>query len=328
VPEIVANGTELGMVWVTSGVDGQGVHFARLRPDLSLISETICLTAVDRSIDDYGATLAPTASGWIVASATSYYAGRGNLSVIALDPEGNIRAERHGPPVYGVALTEREGGGPLLLYYKNSHVDDAAGTTPEVWGELVDDDGNATVPPFRVFDLIDYATQAVFVDNGFLVTGERKDALQLARVELDGTARVVNILPPSDGASTLLSNGGEARLVHHDHSQTDGPQWDRWQRIRGDGVLLGAPVPLPDGPFLFSSPGIMVGDRTVLVRDYRSPRLLRLDATGAQILPWVRINQAGNVVGPSMTRLGDEIFAAWRSYNYGYHLSVARLKPF
>jgi hypothetical protein len=79
---------------------------------------------------------------------------------------------------------------------------------------------------------------------------------------------------------------------------------------------------------LFSSPGIMVVDRTVLVRDYRSPRLLRLDATGAQILPWVRINQAGNVVGPSMTRLGDEIFAAWRSYNYGYHLTVARLKPF
>ncbi len=119
-PALAATATELAVVWMEAN-PGIQLHFTRLSPDLSVISDT-CLMGLT-SPDDYAPGLkrfsaAASTSGWLIA-----IPHEDGLTVASVDPAGTLKSRRTTPfsaTYVGIdhmaVLVARPDGNPLLAW--------------------------------------------------------------------------------------------------------------------------------------------------------------------------------------------------------------------
>jgi hypothetical protein len=322
---LATNGTEIAMAWVLFGQQGS-LHFALLRRDLSVISETPCVLAGDFLSARPNVTIAATPSGWIVVAVNR--AGIANdtfpttMAIVTLDRQGRVTGTRQAGGGANTRLYGRDDGGPLLTYAPNP-VPFQEIALREHWAVMLNEDGTEAWPPVRLTNLVSLGQRAggAFVGGAFLVatagapTPGADTTTELVRVDLTGQVTSVGALSTGQKKAHIAWNGREARILY-------GASYNwAWQRIDAFGAALGPPVNLPDLGFDDEPRLALVGDSTIVL--VRANVLTR----PANLLTLTRFAQDGNlIVGPigvatqtdvyqprDMLSIDNDIYVGWES---------------
>ena len=199
---LAATDQEIGVAWISQDGGQPEAWFARLAPDLSLISKTgpfapTCPQSV---------ALAARPGGWVLA--TGWYTG---VVVHALDATGKLSATTFASNTGSMpSLGQRSADGPLLIWNEGK----ALGVA------LVSADGATVTPKPKIVlpqEIVTEVPPAVaFVGDGFLVAIRSGSRVVVARVEADGswTGGIKQPAPESTEYASLAASGGDARLTY------------------------------------------------------------------------------------------------------------------
>jgi hypothetical protein len=331
---LAANGTELGLVWLTHEFEGtvpnvqrgatRTIRWARLAADLSVIAEST-LTPPPPFLPGQtvgGAALLATSAGWMFAFGTN-----GHIHILMLDASGAIVSSRDVGEGSSPNLVGRDGGGPLLIFNKL-----ASGTRDTQWFTLLGPDGTEAVAPAQITDAMDFPEAAgVFVGDGFLVSQFSQSGFRIARIELTGQIAVVTTQVPPSRVSlpSLVWDGTFARLVYSSIGDTF------WQRVESSGQLSGSPVALSLSTV--KAVGIPPSStETIVLGNWLQS--MRVDAAGAVLHGPVTVSTGETSSGHRLAPLGKDLFAAWYdsggtrypgnvTVTLGSRITVARINP-
>jgi hypothetical protein len=343
---LAATATEVDVAWieVAASVPSPDLHFTRLRPDFTLLSDTRCFGPAD----SYGVGIASLGAGWVVGTlnGTSTSTG-GGVYLVRLDTQGGIQGSRvlagEAHPPYSFRLTTGPSGGALVTwvegYTANGSLLDNVGT---LYAELLAPDGSSAWSAVSVGPDVENWS-AVSTGDGFVLavqwnpgstqvplTADR--SIQLFRLGLDGSLSTGGSIPGQDPAQVGLAwNGSEARLWYQ-ASEVDPDsglpnEGSQLQRVAQDGSLLGPPVAvetIEDGPMLLFAAG---ADTVMLKSVYGVQYLVRFAASGAAAWPQVPAVQAGSGgAGLDMVPQGGDAVIAWGE-STGLSLERIRISP-
>jgi hypothetical protein len=310
---LAASDGQLALAFISRG---SGVHFLRLRADLSVDSETTCLgPARPESV-----SLAPTPGGWLLAVSTARPPA---VYLIPLGQDGRLRAPMRtlSLTVGGRLLAARPDGGPLLAL---GRVVDAAVPVPE--SVMLDPLGNEVTPRLPIEPRL-----AVWTGDGTLVAMSGNGAV-LTKLGLDGREVARRNLGPTAAITALTWTGSEARATFITQGLPEAGGY--WIRLRGDGAPVGAPVALRLTRDQLNTPLSLAahGDDSFLLTSQNGIggpwlELRRLDLDGVSG-PAVRLSHAPNMYSKGqLVRHGDDLLAAWDEQNGLGRYIIARLTP-
>jgi hypothetical protein len=310
---LAANEGQLALAFISRG---SGVHFLRLRADLSLDSETTCLgPARPESV-----SLAPTPGGWLLAVGTTSPPA---VHLISLGQDGRLRAPMRtmSLTVGGRLLAARPDGGPLLAL---GRVVDAA--VPVSESVMLDPLGNEVTPRLPLEPRL-----AVSTGDGILVAVNGNGAV-LTKLGLDGTEGARRNLGPTASITALTWTGSEARATFITQGLPEAGGY--WIRLRGDGAPLGTPVALRLTRDQLNTPLSLVArgdDSFLLTTQYGTGgpwlELRRLDLDGVSG-PAVRLSHLPSMYSRGqLVRRGDDLLAAWDEQNGLSRYVIARVTP-
>jgi hypothetical protein len=316
-----ANGSEVAAVWLAKnyGNAAPGLHFARFRPDLSLIAETASCVGPANPIEPAATA---TTSGWLVALASGSDAAGYEIHLLSFDQAGAFRGDRTVASGVLPALIPDSNGGALLAWANLP----ASGTSfTTVHAESVDTSGAATGPIRTVFaNGSDHGYFAgSFVGDGFLFAvhvypDPDHEALQLLHMDRNGgISSGASVGGSQFGPPSLAWTGSEARLTYEVFfTTTSGSRPGTfWRRTTGSGSLMGDAVLLDDGNNAYGAFAIasLANDSVVL----KAPNFGEIDSldivrvTGAGALS-AAIPVAREAIGsPALLALGNAVVVGW-----------------
>ena len=317
---IAAGDSEVGLAWAHDEATGPVLSFARLSPDLQVISSTIIEQETSGPCQSRWRQIAvaPTASGWLVA-----VGGEPEVFVIALDlagqPVGRTVLDRLELYAYATLdsiplLVPRPDGGPLVFWLANGRARRAA---------VVSADGRSATAPV---DLPMNGTASVlpmgaaYLQGAFHVVAPRGEVdphrgVKMVRITPQGTiASAIDLL--SDESlfiAGVAAGANDIRLLYTSWNTEDDAFFFR--RISPTGELLTPAVRLGgarDGRF--TNP-LAVGNDTVVlsspVGELGWARLTSDGTIGSRGL----LAKAPHVYGMLyLTESGSQLLAAWPQY--------------
>jgi hypothetical protein len=275
---VAATADEIGLAWISTTAGGPELWFARLTPDLSLITKTGPIAAnCPGSI-----ALATRPGGWELAT-SAYEQG---VQLFAIDAAGTVTGRKQiTPSGHGATFGERPGATPLLAW-----IDDKGSF---LGTEIVSADGLSATPPVQIpmpGGVVDSFVSSVYVGGGFLVATRSYNRIVVARVETDGSTTGTLTDPTPDEAEfpALASAGNEARLVYGHFAGS--PVTVELVRLDAQGKALASPIVVGSAPAYYdiAYPVAAGTDTLVVLGNYTGGVDL------AQHLDVVRVDQAGN----------------------------------
>jgi hypothetical protein len=316
---LAASATEIGLAWA----DGNGaLHFTRLQANLSVLSDD-CIAAL--SFD--AVSVASTSTGWLVAAHGHEADMEGGIFLYPLDRTGTaigsrqfLRAPQNGGSPCGFrnftggpTLSRALTGNRMLLSWREDSLDAFFGKW--LGSQVLAEDGHVVGMQGR----LDVGTSIVALADGFEAAGNNNGGPRLLHIALDGTVREDAMLPSLD--STILAwSGSTIRLLYRTSppypSTQPGPTFV--QRISAAGALLGNPTPidagagndLDDDTLLALGPDSVV-HVTQSANSHHSEALVRLDSTGAPVLPPLSVAHANSALKLQTVAQGSDAVVAW-----------------
>ncbi len=321
---LAASDTEIGLAWD----DGNGtLHFTRLGANLTVLSdECVPGTTFD------ALAVVSTSIGWLVA-ARGNEGSRSGIFLYPFDRTG--RASGAQKVVWG----PQNGGSPCgWTMFIGTWVQHVFIVGEQLQSQLLTDDGH-TVGPQAMLGT--RATAIVATNDGFEVVANDYNGAGLSHIALDGTVREDARLP-SLASLNLAWSGSTIRLLLQTPGQYGGPSPNPengfLQRISAAGALLGNPTrvdagkgyALDDDTLLALGPDSVV-HTTQGANSHYSEELVRLDPSGARVMPPVTVVRANYAVSLQTVAQAGDAVVAWSPASSEGHarieLARVRLAP-
>jgi hypothetical protein len=329
---LAATTSEVDVAWVeiAATVPTQDLHFARLRPDFTVLSDTRCFGPADAS----GVGIAPLGNGWVVGTLTGSDTNvGGGLYLQRIDSTGHLLGSRtiatDDKSPFEFRLTAGPNGSALATWLEGS----PNSSVGNLHAELVSADGSSAWTAVNVGTNVE-SWSAITTGDGFLVAAEwdpglgaspltASRSIQLLRLGIDGSLSSGGNIPVVDPTTVyLLWSGTQGRLWYTPNSgSTDASQV---QTLAKDGTLIGSPagVELPSAQGAEALVAVGASDALVLTLAGGTQYLARLGATGLPVWPEVTAARAvGN--GLDMVLQNGDAIVAWGD---GTALSFERIR--
>jgi hypothetical protein len=346
VVRVTVRDTEAGIVWLSRTLDGSSeIGFARLGPDLSVLSQT-AIGGVDEATNRvYDVSLATMPTEWAV-----FASRQRDVKVVYLDGDGHQKATTLVLPDMGrVSVGSRPQGGPLLSWMVDVPQDAGVAPTPApgmdaiavapnpplffTRAALLADDGTSLSTPVTLMDHTpDIDRDIAFVGDGFLVAARTETGIGIARVELDGsTTGAVSFLSSADSPNIAV-DGTTVRLKYSGDEGMYQVDLDRRGRLGTAKSLIAASDPsgIVQGSVLVAGVDTLVlaGGPSHLL--FAAPYLdfLRLSGDGKPRRPSIRVGADPAFMKQfSLTHFGAEVLVAWISGGCPATINLARVTP-
>jgi hypothetical protein len=311
---LAASDTELGFVWQEAGT---WLHFTRLRPDFTVLSDTAC---IGPAVSAWQVALAATPTGWLIAETDAVHATP--IYLFSLDAAGILRGTLPmGVQAREVHLIQRPGGGPLLLW-----VDPVQffGTEGMLHAQLVADDGVPVGAETRVAPVQPGSVTGVFTGAGFELAAEVDvvvamdlRAIQLFYVGLDGSLRTDAHTTTHNwfaSPSVIAWSGLELRLLYD--CVTDAGSGTCFQRFSPSGLSVSGPSVL-GGPVGGRASALAGDSHTGILREgsAEDPALgfafETIDSSGAVVAAPQTVSRDPGTDAVQMVAQGGDAVVAW-----------------
>jgi len=316
---LASNGTELGLGWVTSsdGSEPGALHFARLKPDLSVIAESSCLPVTGvTSVRVY-----TVKGGWWLLSTL---AGFNDTLLTRLDAKGKRLGSRTITGNSEPSLVVRPDGGALLLYFAGPLNNEGKSV---LWATVLDESGADQKPPVELLAGADSygEVNGAFVNDRYFVGATDLDAPAAANLKLisvDPSANIAVTATTSGVESKLAWNGQKGLLVFRAgyHGTSYPVEYGIFtQSFDATGKLIGSAQLLPNSDIPDFGPVLAQGSEWLLVDHY--PAIIpadtpytdhlfvtRLDANGAPKSEPQLLDKQPQIVYPSAAPLGGDVY--------------------
>jgi hypothetical protein len=336
---MATSASEIGVAWIANPYTDSHVGFARLKPDLGVISASPCMGSEAST----NIALAATTSGWIIAVENDPgMLVDSSIDVIALDGSGAIVSTQTIPSAQTPSLIVRPGDGPLLLFNDSRSQRNTSPTDTVLRGALLNVDGSLAAGPEMILPTVTQGDvpSGVFVGDGFVVAQattaiQPSYGLQIAKVGLDLSAQ------PGASISGNLASGarftwtGSVALMTYttmyDTGNGQGPG-SFWQQVDGNGALVGSRVLLP-GLFGFGPAPIADSGAHSLVIEApvsggtQAVRVATVDGSGAPVAGDFRVDQGPGPQASVIAFLGTAPVVAWLSTTPAIWLAVLAPSP-
>jgi hypothetical protein len=323
------NGVDIGAAWVT----GSELHFARFSPNGSLLADAGCIATTLPLLSPSDVAVAPTSSGWIVATRTfDAHQGDSRIEIFHLLPDGTsatfVQSLRSA--YYMGPLIARGGSGPLLSWIAIDY--SVVPVQTHVWFTGFAPDGTtASQNPAPGGVGIDCA--GVDTGDGVLLAATAMSSLVTFRIDPAGMpgAPLVHV-PSSTEQPQLAWTGTDARLTWSDFAAA--PATIHWVRLDHDGNEVGTRVSFAS--YYQRAPITTLGNDSVLVlpASYggagQTTRLDvgRLDANGGFFTaPFAMTQDPNPVTGWALARVGTDVIVGWLGTDYPGRLAIAHVAP-
>jgi hypothetical protein len=333
---VAATETEIGLAWAELDPLGPAIRFARLAPDLELLSASK-LEGLGPTVQRASVAVAALASGWIVG----VYNSDGVAAILA-DSTGAFAARTvFDPPpvpaadVYGAnpVFAPRPGAGPLMVWRNGT----------ALRASVIAMDGRSATTPIDVAldgSMYPGSVSAVFFEDAFYVAvvvalPTATNQLRLVRVAQDGSASTTMSVLPGDSiySPTLVAGDHGLSLVYEGQApaSTFGMLW---RRIGVGGEPLGPPVSI-DASQRYSDVAhpVAVGDDIVILAGAQASigvatalGIVRIDAQGQMREPAFDIAIGQRLSSYDIVARGSDLIAAWIGGGAD-RIGVARLRP-
>jgi hypothetical protein len=350
---LAATDAEVGLAWVGHDTPSEGasIRFARLEPNLDLISST----KLEDDCGAFGVSAAVLPSGWLVGIYAHHYVveeGRGiqywgdEAYVHALDtqgrPTGRTTVAKLPPSepgyIIGPVVAEQPGGGPLIAWAGDGK---AVGHGLHV--AVVSGDGRSVTQPIEVpIDTLVPLSAAFVQDSFYVAAGGLNNNLQLVRVARDGSsASLIDALPGEQVEHPALVQGADDLRIIYDGPLPDFSAWPpMWRRISpaGEGVSPAISLSTRSGPAL----GLAFGPETFAVLGRGLPGWSQPVGERGSALAVARVTADAGVVSSAdefakvafirqyhAVRRGTDAVIAWLGGGPMQvdHIGIARLTP-
>jgi len=322
---LAATDTEIGVAWLE---DGQWIHFTRLGPDLTVLSDTACFGSP--LSDSWQLALAATPTGWLIAANDT--ARSSPIDLFAIDAVGELRSSKTtATQASNVYLFPRPGSAPLLVWIDGAFSFQVPGT---LHAQLLNDDGDAVSGEARIDSILHPYVAGVFVGDGFelmAATGKGPDGgyfpvFQVVHLGLDLAVRTDVVTGLALGEAPSIDwTGSEVQFAYTgcDELITDACRTKTFvERITAGGTRVGArtEVPIPGGYF---DSAVAEGTDTVILYGVPAAKeLLRIDPMATTAWTSEPVWYSPQTYSVRMVKQRDDVVIAW----FSARLELARIR--
>jgi hypothetical protein len=332
-----ATDAEIGLAWADHDAAGPAVRFARVAPDLELIS-TSHLDDVRASARPTEVAVAPLLSGWIVGITNP-----DGVSAIFADASGAFAARTvlDQPPIemrddYGsnLVIAGHAGAGPLIAWRNGN----------SLRATVIASDGRSATTPINLpfhGRIVPASLSAAFFGDAFYVAfviDLPGGQLQLTRIAQDGStsASVLALEGEQVGFPRLVAGPKGLGIVYEDSGEGRDLGM-MWRRISVTGDALGSRVLVaPPQRYLNASPGaalgsdifILAGGRTGPLGVAHALGIIQIDSADQIARPVFDVAIGRGMMSYNVVTRGPDLIVAWLGGGSSAdRIGIARLPP-